>query len=109
MPPWAGALCVALFVAFGGAPAALVYDRAAIGNGEIWRLATGHLVHLDLQHLGYNIGALLALGALYETASFGGPRRLVLGVLGFRRERPSRQRSSPPHPQRSNIAACRPC
>ena len=40
-------------------------------------------MHLDLQHLAYNIGALLALGALYETASFGGPRRLLLGVLGF--------------------------
>ena len=76
-------LCLGLYVHFGGAPDMLVYDRAEIQNGQWWRLATGHLVHLDLHHLVFNIGALLALGILYETASFGGSGKLALGVFGL--------------------------
>jgi rhomboid family GlyGly-CTERM serine protease len=85
--PWVtlglAALCLGLYAVFGGAPDMLVYDRAEIQNGQWWRLATGHLVHLDLQHLVYNIGALLALGILYETASFGGSGKLAFGVFGL--------------------------
>ncbi len=77
------ALCLGLYAVFGGAPDMLIYDRAEIQNGQWWRLATGHLVHLDLQHLVYNIGALLALGILYETASYGGSGKLALGVFGL--------------------------
>ena len=77
------ALCLGLYALFGGAPEMLVYDRAEIQNGQWWRLATGHLVHLDLHHLVYNIGALLALGLLYETASFGGSGKLTFGVFGL--------------------------
>ena len=77
------ALCLGLYVVFGGAPDMLVYDRAEILNGQWWRLASGHLVHLDLHHLVYNIGALLALGILYETASFGGSGKLAFGVFGL--------------------------
>jgi rhomboid family GlyGly-CTERM serine protease len=77
------ALCLGLYALFGGAPEMLVYDRAEIQNGQWWRLATGHLVHLDLHHLVYNIGALLALGILYETASFGGSGKLTFGVFGL--------------------------
>ena len=77
------ALCLGLYAVFDGTPDTLVYDRAEILNGQWWRLATGHLVHLDLQHLVYNVGALLALGTLYETASFGGSGKLAFGVLGF--------------------------
>jgi rhomboid family GlyGly-CTERM serine protease len=85
--PWVtlglAAFCLGLYAVFGGAPDMLVYDRAEIQNGQWWRLATGHLVHLDLQHLVYNIGALLALGILYETASFGGSGKLAFGVFGL--------------------------
>ncbi|HUS96035.1 MAG TPA: rhombosortase [Hyphomicrobiaceae bacterium] len=77
------ALCLELYALFGGAPDMLVYDRAEIQNGQWWRLATGHLVHLDLHHLVYNTGALLALGILYETASFGGSGKLAFGVFGL--------------------------
>ena len=77
------ALCLGLYAVFGGAPDMLIYDRAEIQNGQWWRLATGHLVHLDLQHLVYNIGALLALGILYETSSYGGSGKLALGVFGL--------------------------
>ncbi|MBK1622439.1 rhombosortase [Afifella marina] len=84
--PWftlgLAALTATLYAVAGGAPSGLVYDRAAIESGEVWRLATGHLVHLDLHHLGYNLGALLALGTAYELAPFGGPRRLALHIFG---------------------------
>jgi len=85
--PWItlglAAFVAALYAALGGAPSGLVYDRAAIETGEVWRLATGHLVHLDTHHLAYNVGALVALGIAYELAPFGGSRRLALRVLGL--------------------------
>ena len=59
-------LMVALFVAFGPAPEAWVYDRAAIDQGEWWRLLSGHWVHSDSGHLIWNLGALLGLGWIVE-------------------------------------------
>jgi len=38
---------------------ALWYDRAAIGDGEYWRIVTGNLVHLGWTHLALNVGALV--------------------------------------------------
>lgn len=60
-------LMVALYAAFGPAPEAWVYDRLAISNGEWWRLATGHWVHSDSHHLGWNLGAFMLLGGIIET------------------------------------------
>ncbi len=37
------------------------YDRAAVAVGEIWRLLTGHLVHLGFQHFVWNAGTLLSM------------------------------------------------
>ncbi len=42
------------------------YDRVLIGRGELWRLVTGHLVHLGWRHLWPNVLALLIIGALFE-------------------------------------------
>jgi rhomboid family GlyGly-CTERM serine protease len=39
----------------------LRYDRASIADGELWRLVTGHLVHLGLSHALMNIAALAVL------------------------------------------------
>lgn len=80
--PWltlglAGLAAMLFFVA-GPAPEALLYDRAAIGQGEFWRLATGHLVHSDINHLGWNLAALLILGGLLETTPGLGRRGLSL-------------------------------
>jgi rhomboid family GlyGly-CTERM serine protease len=42
------------------------YDRAAIENGQAWRLLTAHLVHLGWGHLWPNLLALLLIGGLLE-------------------------------------------
>jgi rhomboid family GlyGly-CTERM serine protease len=42
------------------------YERHAIGNGEYWRLASGHLVHLGFGHLWPNVLALAIVGMLFE-------------------------------------------
>jgi rhomboid family GlyGly-CTERM serine protease len=43
---------------------ALRYDHAAVGAGELWRLVTGHLVHLGPSHLAMNVLALVILAAV---------------------------------------------
>jgi rhomboid family GlyGly-CTERM serine protease len=42
------------------------YERYAIENGEYWRLASGHLVHLGFGHLWPNLAALAIIGLLFE-------------------------------------------
>jgi rhomboid family GlyGly-CTERM serine protease len=52
-----------------GAPvlqAVAIYDRAAIGSGELWRLMTGNLVHHSTSHFVYNVVPFLLAGALIE-------------------------------------------
>jgi rhomboid family GlyGly-CTERM serine protease len=48
----------------------LRYDRAAIASGEVWRLLSGHFVHLGWSHLALN-GVGLALIAYLVAACFG--------------------------------------
>ena len=36
----------------------LAYRRAAIAQGQIWRLVTGHLVHVGAAHLAWNLAGL---------------------------------------------------
>ena len=45
------------------APAPFLLDRAAVGNGEVWRVVTGHLVHATRAHFLFDVGvgALLLL------------------------------------------------
>lgn len=68
--PWLTAiLCVAtlaLFLMYGEAPAALVYNRTAIAQGAIWQLFTGHFAHCDLPHLLWNLLPLAFIGSLLE-------------------------------------------
>jgi rhomboid family GlyGly-CTERM serine protease len=70
-----GALGVGLLIAcallllpeLGGDPARelLRYDRAGLAAGQWWRLLTGHLVHLDLQHAALNTLGLVLMWALF--------------------------------------------
>lgn len=60
--------------------ALLRYDREAIASGEIWRLLTGHVVHLNIWHLALN---LLGLWLIAELLCNGGPARYAAGLLFF--------------------------
>ncbi len=44
---------------------ALRWARAGLEAGEAWRLMTGHLVHLDLEHAALNVAGLLLVWALF--------------------------------------------
>lgn len=46
----------------------LQFDRAAILNGEFWRLVTGNLVHWSVEHCLLDVAAFALLGWLYEPA-----------------------------------------
>lgn len=89
--PWftlAGTGCmVLLFLILGAAPEALVYNRDAIAQGELWRLITGHIVHCDIEHLVWNITAFLILGSLAEQRlgwrTMGLAGASCLGVSGW--------------------------
>ena len=66
---WAVAGCfalVSLSLQLGGSATrdALMYDRLRIAGGEIYRLASGHLVHLDWRHLLLNLAGLALVWAL---------------------------------------------
>jgi rhomboid family GlyGly-CTERM serine protease len=76
-------LALALYLTAGAAPSTWVYDRMAIGQGDWWRLLSGHWVHSGPQHACWDIGALLVLGLSFESylrneLFF----TLILGTLG---------------------------
>lgn len=48
----------------------LIYDRAAIMHGEIWRLLTGNFVHFSLAHLLYNLIAWIIAGTIIELHAY---------------------------------------
>ena len=45
---------------------ALIYERADIFAGQVWRLWTGHLVHYSPSHLWLDLAVFLAAGAWLE-------------------------------------------
>lgn len=44
---------------------ALRYDRTAVAAGEVWRLVTGNLVHLNWPHLALNLAGLVLIWVLF--------------------------------------------
>jgi rhomboid family GlyGly-CTERM serine protease len=62
-------LCLAVLLAplAGGEPLTLLwrYERAAIADGQWWRFATAHFVHLDAGHALLNCTGLALLWALF--------------------------------------------
>lgn len=48
----------------------LIYDHDAISHGELWRLATGNLVHLSCTHLTYDLTAFVIAGTIIETRGY---------------------------------------
>lgn len=61
-----GLLCLALFLIGQIATDLFVYDRAAVNAGEWWRMLTGQLVHVGLDHLFWDLTAFILLAALIE-------------------------------------------
>lgn len=61
-------IVVSIGLAFGEEEMRLLgrYDRAAVAGGEIWRLVTGHLVHLSWGHTWLNLVALLLMTVLLD-------------------------------------------
>jgi rhomboid family GlyGly-CTERM serine protease len=85
--PWRtlflGAGAIAAYLILGAAPEAWVFDRAAIVQGEWWRLITGHWVHSDLVHASWDIAALLLLGTLFEARlQWRLPLALLVATVG---------------------------
>ncbi len=58
---------LSIFIASSGetVSASLRYQQNAILAGEIWRLLTGHLVHLGWLHLWMNLGGFLLIWLLF--------------------------------------------
>jgi rhomboid family GlyGly-CTERM serine protease len=61
------------------------YAREGLRRGEVWRLVTGHLVHLDLSHAALNVVGLALVWALYRGAWRLGEWSVVLvtGMLAI--------------------------
>lgn len=78
---------VLLYLFYDAAPEALIYDRFSIAQGEFWRLFSGHFVHCDTTHLGWNLAAFFILGGLLERRLGTGFLKVVgvscLGVSGW--------------------------
>jgi len=68
---------------------ALRHERGAVLPGEAWRLATGHLVHADAVHLGWNLLGVLIVAFLFARDYTGRQWLVILAVstlatdLGF--------------------------
>ncbi len=56
----------------------LRFDRAGIEAGELWRLVSGHMVHLGWRHLWLNVAGLLLIGVLFGQAFTAGAWLLIL-------------------------------
>lgn len=78
--PWLTLALAGLALAWSGtdATAAWSFDRAAITQGEWWRLYTGHFVHFGLSHLAWNLVVLLVAGTWLERQRPG----LARGFMG---------------------------
>jgi rhomboid family GlyGly-CTERM serine protease len=63
----AGIACLAALAELFGEPGRLWlrYERAGLGTGEVWRLVTGHVVHLGPSHMLMNIVALAVLALVF--------------------------------------------
>ncbi|HVE77555.1 MAG TPA: rhombosortase [Gemmatimonadaceae bacterium] len=61
---------------------ALVLDRDAVRGGELWRVATGSLVHFSASHLGYNLLAVGLAGWLLEARGRRVAPLLIASAIG---------------------------
>ena len=76
------ALGVALQMGGGGVREAFAYSREGIESGQLWRLATGHFVHLGWTHLLLNLFGL-GLVAWLVGHAFNWRQWLTVGVVSI--------------------------
>ncbi len=78
--PWAfAALCLVLAAGGEAVRAFARFDRAGIEAGQLWRLVTGHWVHLGWGHTLLNVAALGAVAVLFTDVM--SRRDWLLGTL----------------------------
>ena len=72
LPVWTLAISASALLAFfvPGLATLLIYDHAAIAHGELWRLASGNLVHLSNTHFAYDLTAFLIAGTIIEVRGY---------------------------------------
>jgi rhomboid family GlyGly-CTERM serine protease len=61
-------VCIVMSLGADGARELFRYDRSALVDFELWRLATAHLVHLSIGHTALNVTALAIIALLFEAA-----------------------------------------
>ena len=76
-------LALILVIGGEGASVGLRFDRAAIQSGELWRLATGHFVHLGGPHFALNAAGLALVWYLVGQVFDWRQWLLILGVSLF--------------------------
>jgi rhomboid family GlyGly-CTERM serine protease len=59
-------VCIALAIGGDAARELFRYDRAALADFELWRLASAHLVHLSAGHTALNVIALAIIALLFD-------------------------------------------
>ncbi|MDC0663663.1 rhombosortase [Marinobacter sp. SS21] len=62
---WYWGLALSLVLSAFVPATALEWSRPALADGELWRLVTGHWVHLSLTHLALNLAGLMVVALLY--------------------------------------------
>jgi rhomboid family GlyGly-CTERM serine protease len=81
LPVFAASIAV-IFALFGDAGRdGLAFFRPAIATGQIWRLVSGHFVHLGASHLLMNVAGLLLTWYLIGTSFSRGQWLLVAGLV----------------------------
>jgi rhomboid family GlyGly-CTERM serine protease len=81
--PWATAVVAIgalLTLAVPRLDEALIYDRSALFAGQVWRLWTGHVVHVTTGHLLWNLALVIAAGGWLERITPTVTRWFYVGV-----------------------------
>lgn len=73
----------ALAYASPGVAAALIFDRVAILDGQVWRIVTGHTVHFSTTHLILDVLAFALAGGVIEYKGYAraGVLYLVMAAI----------------------------
>ena len=80
LPAAIALICLAAMIFGDAAREAFRYDRSAIGGGEVFRLISGHFVHLGASHTVLNMVGLIIVWALTGRA-FSIGRWLIVTAL----------------------------